>query len=195
MPDEVLLGICDQMEDKDLINFLQSSTRNYDVCSEIIFRRRKKKLALVLQETHSAMPLNIFELIIKDNTGLIDQTIQVIKQFKYQFYISNDYPYQDKFTPNLPQPSNLNSYLNKTYNDIRSLNSGELTFFKQVIDFLIQPTEYVIGLKEDGDLNTITVPYNSDARSIYLNQYPNFSSFLQHYIDAYKDTMIVKYLM
>src|SRR5205085_11692581 len=150
----------------------------------ILIRRNRRKLASVLQKYHTAIPLSIFDYIIKDTSNIINEVIKHIEGINTPHFISSSDLINSEFaTINIKHPVNQNLGIidpNKIYpsnpmleNISKYLDNTDKPYFRSFIDSLIKPTLYDTGINDVP--TTIKIPFNSDALGIYLTNNDGFN--------------------
>jgi len=94
MPDELLLHICDQMDTKELYYLTRKSSRVYQVCTEVLQRRKKQ----LLQELLDGL-IGTWRLVVVDSTGYRYNVTVTIKHEKDEILVKYPFYSFDKIFP------------------------------------------------------------------------------------------------
>lgn len=196
--DDAIRLICDEMSIPTLSNFILTNKRNYEVCSDILKRKKNKRaleIAQVLQNRRMLMKYDAFKYIIDHNIELDIDLLKesgpgILGSINEDLYILNGY---DDIFNAIPQ-SDIGTVtpITRKILDINSLSPEHIRYIQKYIDAMMKPTYYVAGLNGD-KIKTIEIQYDEDALDLstgFIHDY-----FDERYAWAYYNMMVARYVL
>lgn len=202
LSDDSVRDVCRQMGVRQLYNFVQTNSRNYNLCKDILSsRRREYELARLLQSKRCAMKYDTFKYITINNIGIDLSTMSdkvILDSWRGEIYDIDTGSLFEAVT-NYPQiTTDVQIDISNVYELGNVLRDDIRPYINIVTQLMMTNTKYVKGTTIDGDLDIIEMPFDSDVGNIIVEDrkidYITKENIIEYILFPYEIIMRSRYL-